>query len=236
MKTITLPVCNRASYLKEVIESIKQNNLTGYKLYIGAEPGYNDVIDLCKSIDFIEKTIVINDAKLGVRKNPYLTLKRAFDDGSVFNFHIEDDIVFSPDAVSLMNWYYDNFKNNPTAFGYYGLFNYNSNDSDESSLIKVNKFTGYGWGVFKENWDDLFNKWWFDDSLCLKKYKAYGWDWAVTTAMEEFGYFGLIPSYSRSNHIGRDGGVHCIASDYDKVFTKIKYNKTLRIDNFNIVE
>ena len=234
MKTITLPVCNRPDYLKRVVSTIRNNDLNEYKLFIGAEPVNEEVIEICKSIDFIETNLVINKTKLGVRKNPFKTLQRAFDSGSVFNIHLEDDVIISPDATLLANWYFSYFKNNP-CYMHYGFFNYESDDKFENKVTEINSFNGYGWCIFKSNWESLYLKEWFNDTLCSRMFGAYGWDHAMAAAYHVKGYKGIIPKYSRSQNIGREGGVYCSASFYDKTFSNIKHNNNLLINKYEII-
>ncbi|MDP8202782.1 MAG: hypothetical protein P9M11_11680 [Candidatus Tenebribacter burtonii] len=57
-----------------------------------------------------------------MRKNPFNLLNTAFNFGSEFNIHLEDDLLVSQDMINLANWYYDNFKSNPSEYSVYGFF------------------------------------------------------------------------------------------------------------------
>jgi hypothetical protein len=234
MKTITLPVWNRPTYLKRVIESLSKNNLTGYKLFLGVEPGNEQVIELCKSIDFIEKDIVINQFRQGVRRNPFETIKRAFLAGSEYNVHLEDDVVVSPDAFQLCNWYYKTFSKEPK-YMHYGLFHYEGDETHPDKIIEIDMFNGYGWSLFKHNWESLYRDEWFNDKLCLKMFNAHGWDWAISAAYKTYGYKAIVPHYSRSQNIGREGGVFCTSEFYDKTFPQVKYNLTFDISEYSML-
>ena len=119
MKVITLPVATRPHYLKQMLNSLRDNNLDGWTLYVNAEPN-QEVIDVIKAIDFIEVSLVINTERLGVRKNPFNVLNRAFENGAEFVLHLEDDLILSPDAVDLANWYYDEYSDNPMDYLFSG--------------------------------------------------------------------------------------------------------------------
>lgn len=233
MKTISITGYNRPQYLREVLDAIKVNDVSGYHLVCSLEPGCKAVVDMCNSIDFIDKTIIVNEKKLGVRQNPYNAINYAFNVlGSEFNIIQEDDVTLSPDFFDLANWYYDNFKNNPTKYMSYGMFNYDSSPQFPNELIEINSFTGLGWCCFKENWDICYNKWWFNDEITKRNSMGSGWDWASTAAFKEFGYKGLIPKYARSNHIGRLSGTHCLPTFHDQKFVNLDYNKTLKIKEY----
>ncbi len=232
MKTITLPVANRPQYLKELLDSLRRNNLDEFKLFCGIEPKNDEVLNLCKNIDFVDKTIIINKKKLGVRKNPYNIIQTAFNTGSQFNIHLEDDLIVSPDMINLANWYYDTFQLNSTLYTVYGLFAYDSNPGKPDQIIEISRFDGYGWCCFKQNWNQLFKKYWFNDSLGKKYYKKKGWDWAIQGAFKEFELKALKPILSRTNNIGREGGTFSTPLSHDKTFANLQYNTDKIIKNF----
>ena len=106
MKTLTLTVNNRPGYLRQLLDSLRRNNVDGYDLlYCAVEPGCPEVLDVCKAIDFIPTHVHLNAERLGVRENPYQALRAVFDMGSDFNVYLEDDLLVSPDALDLANWY-----------------------------------------------------------------------------------------------------------------------------------
>ena len=52
----------------------------------------------------------------GAKDNMFNVLNSAFEAGSTFNLHLEDDFLLAPDTVDLANWYYENFKSKPTTY------------------------------------------------------------------------------------------------------------------------
>lgn len=233
MKTITVPVGNRTQYFREFLESLNKNDLNGYVIYFGFEPDAQ-VIDLCNHLP-IKAEIILNESKLGVRKNPFSVIKRAFDDGSEFNVHLEDDIKLSPDAMHLSNWYYEKFKIS-SEYSAYSFFNPKSSYTDYTKLeIVEGRFFGLGWCCFKRDWVDIFEKYWFDEKISTKYFgKNKGWDWAISGAFRKFGKKQLLPTLSISIHIGREGGTHCTPKYHDKIFSNFAWNEDKIIKDFDI--
>lgn len=240
MKIITLPVATRPHYLKQMLNTLKQNNLDGWKLYVNAEPN-KDVIDVINEIDFIETSLIVNSERLGVRHNPFNVLDRAFEDGAEFVFHIEDDLILSPDALDLANWYYDTFKDNPTTHINYGMFTYESDpDRPEDINVIVDKFVGLGWCTFSDNWYNYFQPNWFNDEINKVVWgpNTWGWDWSIAAIAKTQHLTSLQPLCGRSNHIGRSGGTYCAPAFHDQTFPQIVINNELKEDlnDYRIVE
>jgi len=236
MKTITLPVATRPHYLRQMLDTLKENNLEGYKLYVNAEPN-QAVIDVIRSVDFIPTTVIVNRDRLGVRQNPYNCIQRAFDDGSTFNVHLEDDIILSPDTLQLASWYYKEYKDKPLTHLNYGMFNYKSNP-DEPDKIQVieGKFIGLGWCTFKECWNKWYKPYWFDDKINAEVWspQTVGWDWSIAAIAKTDNLTSLQPLTSRTNHIGRVGGTYCGADFHDKTFPQIIINDE-EVDTFEVI-
>lgn len=224
MKIITLPVATRPYYLKQLLNTLKDNNLEGWKLYINSEP-YEEVIKVVRSINFIETNILINKTYLGVRQNPFNVIDRAFDAGAEYVVHLEDDLIISPDLLDLAMWYYESFKDNPTKYLNYGFFNYDSDTDLPDDIIEVtDKFTGLGWSTFKECWYKWFYPNWFNDQINRQVWgpQTVGWDWSMASIAKTEYLKSLQPLCSRSNHIGRLGGTYCAAKFHDDTFPQIQ--------------
>jgi hypothetical protein len=166
-------------------------------------------------------------------------LDYAFSNGSTFNVHLEDDFILSPDTLDLANWYYENFKDKPMDYMCYGLFNWGSAGDDYVGVVEAPAFHGLGWCAFKENWDACYARSWYDDTLARKYSTAYGWDWAVEGYFKEYKCKALIPSISRTYHIGRLDGTCCTVEFFDKTYVNLVWNQNERVKEFtlrNVVE
>lgn len=232
-KTITVPVYDRPCYLRRFLETLAENDLTGWTLYINVEPGDSLVADMIGRIDFMPTQIQWNTKRLGPRMNPYDCIERAFADGSTFNVHFDSDLVVSPDAVALMNFYQRTFRGAPWSFGSYGLFHYGSDPTRPMELLVVPKhFTGLGWGIFPEQWA-VYSKIWNDDTLARKHFlpQTEGWDWVLSGYAKEHDHDGIVPAYSRTNHIGRVG-TYCNEDWQAKAFDNLQWNEREVHDTF----
>ena len=236
MKTITFPVGYRPNYLIEFLDCLKQHDLSDYTIICSAE-NCQPCIDILNSCE-IPMTILHNKDSLnaksitGVRTNPYNALKHAFDIGSDFNVHLEDDLILAPDVFNLSDWYYNTYKDAPLSYMSYGLFNHDSCCDRLDVLEVIHSFEGLGWCIFKENWEACFDRYWFDDELGFRHLKSTGWDWAISGAYAEFGYHAIRPVTARTNHNGRDDGTHCTTVFHDSKFIPLNWNTSNVITEF----
>lgn len=232
MKTMTLTVHKRPEYLAKVLDSLKANsNLQDYKLFLGIEPGDDTVVDICKSIDFMDVDFHLNVVKLGVRNNPYMTLTRAFNAGSDFNVYLESDVVVSPDMTKLTDWY---LKQDHTDIMSLNLW-YSNNEQffkesqfeGESDIVKSKNFNALGLAITKTQWEQyLKNTWMLHKS---------GWDHSFIEKLKNEKLYTLTPKLSRSHHIGRDGGVHYRAQLHDHLYVNNIWNQTDKVFEYKII-
>jgi len=238
MKTITFPVGYRPTYLKQFLESLSSQDIGDYKIICSAEKSA-ECIDILKNCG-LPMTILIKSNSSGVRShsgardNMYNVLNYAFENGSDFNVHLEDDFLLSPDAINLANWYYENYKNDPYTYTSYGLFNWGSTGNDFNGLVTATTFHGLGWCAFKENWTECYGKYWYDDKLARKHANAYGWDWAIEAFFKEFKRKSILPVISRTNHIGRIDGTCCTVDYFDKTYPSLLWNETEKIIEYEL--
>ena len=236
MKTITFPVGYRPTYLKQFLDSLASQDLSDYKIICSAEnhPGCIQILEEHPlPITILRKNNSSGSrSHAGARNNMYNVLNHAFNSGSDFDVHLEDDFLLSPDAINLASWYYENFKDNPLAYMAYGLFNWASGGKDFSGLTTAPAFHGLGWCAFKENWEECYGKYWYDDTLARKYANAYGWDWAVQGAFKEFKYKTILPLISRTKHVGRLDGTCCTVDFFDEIYPHLKWNETEKIKDF----
>jgi hypothetical protein len=177
-----------------------------------------------------------NVSRLGVRANPYNLLRTIFDSGVDNVLYAEDDLVLSPDATALSNWYFSTFPQG--SYLALGLFNYSSDDKQRhgapTAIYSSKKFSALGLALDRSAWEQWFKPYWFNDDL-WKLYGEYhvGWDWSITGLLRHVpGLRTLIPALSRSNHIGREGGVHCTPDYHDQTFPRVVWNQDSTLTNY----
>lgn len=238
MKTITFPVGYRPNYLIQFLDSLSSQDLSGYEIFCSAE-NHPECIEILKRCVLPLNILYKQNSSgakshSGARDNMYNVLSHVFKCGTEFNVHLEDDFLLSPDAINLVNWYYETFKNDPLAYLVYGLFNHESCSDDYEGLEVISVFEGLGWCIFKQAWELCIDKFFFDDSLAKKHFKTYGWDWALMGAFKEYGYKALRPFVARTNHNGRIDGTCCTVDHHDKHYAFLQWNKTKKIKEFLI--
>jgi len=199
VKTISLATNNRPEILCKCLDSLKNQmaDLSEYKLYINSEPGCSEVIDIVKDIDFIETDIVLNKVKLGINANTYAPIKRAFEDGADFNLYWEDDIILSPDALNLFEWYTKLDLKDIASLCLCNLWD-KSETLDENKIYKTRKLAGWGFVVSRHQFEKYFEPAWFPETGC--------WDISSARHIRTFGgVHNIVPQLSRSTNIGKFG-------------------------------
>src|SRR3990172_11697810 len=211
----------RPEYLTEVLTSLKETSPSDFTLFIGAEPVSADVIKICKSIDFLPTILTINSKVLGVRENPFQTMKRAFDAGFDFVWKLEDDVVLSPDAAALV----DAFAKFDRRDEYLCLNLYNpSSWGDEETVYASKGFNALSLAITRSRWDKFFIPNYHSDKR--------GWDWSMIGLLQRTHLTNLTPALSRSHHIGRAGGTHYRPDQHDHMYVNNPWKQDKSISEF----
>ena len=231
MKTISMTAYNRPDYLKATLEDLSKCKPYDWHYFVCVDPSdkLKDIVNvLYEDYGFASTNITINSTRKNHRLNQFSAVNTAFEAGSSFNCHMDDDLFISLDALKLAEYYLRTFKDAPETFNSYGLFNYDSNPAEPTKLLtRSQTFTGLGWCAFKENFEKVFKPNWFYDDLAIKYFGSYGWDWAVAAHCKKHNLSEIFPAYSRTNHRGRDMGTCCSHEWHDKAFANLKWNTTV---------
>jgi len=227
-KTITLTCKNRPDYTQKVINSLKEQNkkLDDWKLYINIDPGCKEVLDICKKIDFIETDIKIfksdePNIRKRIDKNTYDVMERTFSDGSDFNLYLEDDVIMSPDALNLMDWYTKQDLTDIASLSLCNLWD-RIDMPDENLVYRVRCMSGWGFVISKLQFERYFKPAWL---------KKPSWDKAIANYIRTFEkVYNLVPQLSRTSNIGEKGTDN--GNCYRLFMIGHKYNK-IRDKKFN---
>lgn len=209
MKSLALPSYNRPEYFIQTLESLKECH--DYHLFICFD--YSDKTEELRAIaesfshKFAQIHIAVNNPRVGMVQNAYDNIEWTFRMGSEFVCCIEDDLYLSPDFLLLMDWYIETFKDNSLQYGAYGAQGGNVQDATPDGLLLADYFTGNGWGVFKENWEEYFVPYWFKTDLGIKHFGpgGVGNDWNISGLFREKGLKMPFPELARSKHMGKTG-------------------------------
>ena len=229
MKTITITAWRRPEYLRRSLESLRLNRPGGFDwiLNCALEPGCPETVNVCSTFDWPSVVIEVNRTRLGVRRNPYEALRRAFGRGSDMNLYLEEDVILSPDVIRMAEWFWQQTRPVPDRWLSLNLLRYDSDPSDPTGLTESKAFNALGFVLTRESWERWFEPAWNDDDLAREVHgpQVSGWDWAVTALLAKHPGLGtLTPALSRSNHIGREGGIHASPEFHDKAFGNLVLN------------
>lgn len=207
MKTITLPVYRRPDRLRKVLETLRACRPEGYTLYVQAEPGHPEVVELVQEIDFLPVRLEVNRSRLGLNANIFKVLSRAMGDGSEFNVALEDDIVLAPDAFRMAEW----FRSMPDRglYASLGFFAYGSDPSLPHLIRETQDFRSWGYCFTRESWEKHFIPGFkFRHPLDPEVKHQDMWDFWIQAYFLLHEVRTLHPALSRSNHLGLDDGTN----------------------------
>lgn len=211
MKTITLTTWNRPGYTALALDALRRNDVSGYTLFVNAEPGCARTVDQIRRIDFIPVSLHINEQPLGVDWNNRAVYDRAFSAGSRFNVAIEDDVLLSPDALDLANWFYET----PACRRYavLNLFTHSREARFHEYVVEDTTFSPWGFCLTHEEYQFTIRPQWMCDPR--------GWDWSICQIFRDGNRSTLTPALSRARNIGRLGGTHFTPEYHDECFAGI---------------
>jgi len=214
MKTATLTVTDRPHYLREVLDSCKRIDWSGFRLYIGLEPMCDECASMCEAIDFVETEIIHNETCLGINDNPFGLLERAFGDGSEYNVYLEDDVIVSPDILDMTDWY---LRQDLSNVMHLQFFQSSSSPSFPESMILHNLFLCWGFVCTAEQWQKHIKKAWRMNP------QARTWDVSVLQYMQAQQLDGYVPMLSRSRNIGTVGTNAAASAELTRLSTLPHY-------------
>lgn len=229
-KTMTITGNNRPFYLREMLSSLRRNDVRGYVAHFFLEPGCPENVRVAEEASsWLDLRIHVNSRRLGVRCNPYNALETVFQD-SEFNVYLEDDIVLSPDTFDLCNFYLASAECAGTmSLQLFNHYSYPGNKLgywdgkppvDDLCLGRYGYFPHFcalGFAATRESWRRHFRmQWW----------QTTGWDCGIEHYLREHRVgrktWLAQPLVSRSNHIGRAKGTHCGSAFHDRAFAHIQ--------------
>ena len=213
MKAISIPVYTRLTYLRKTLASVVAAGADGYKVFIAVDPSSKRfAIDrlLKRYGRLLDLHVVRHETRLGLVKNLHFAMSLPFEHGADFTVQLEQDVIISPDALRMAEWYAQ--RDTPDSELCLNLFNdYRDErvaDTPPYELRVADRFTSWGLVVKRSQWERYFDKRWFDEETRAKHFPgSVGWDWNIQAAYRDLGLSSLMPELSRSKHIGL-GGEH----------------------------
>ncbi len=220
-KTITITAMNRPELFRGTLKSLQKNNISGWHILIGIEPG------LCaaelKAICLEELArqsfeVIINPAVLGLRLNPHRLMETAFAQGSELNLYIEEDFLLAPDAACLALWYHQHHKPEFLCLnllsGPCGTAGLLSDARYPNGVIKSKTFNSIGFAVRKQEWVNAISPAWLAEDTQPEEIGGFfanwrtrwGWDYSVYGLLAATpNLFSVQPILARATHTGAEG-------------------------------
>lgn len=230
---ILITVYNRVNHFKKCIESLKKCHLsTQSHLFIAIDAPFqnsdikanNQIIEYSKSIlEFKEITLFIRKKNLGTRKNIDLARNDIFQqyDRLIFS---EDDNIFSPNFLILMNRSLDIYEKRDDIFSISG-YQYPIRIPKQYvyDVYLWQGLSAWGFGIWKKKWEKMdFTiqkvNYWLKDKNHLKK---------LDKVSQHYRY--ALNTMQKKNRINGDGFIsnYLIENNMYSVFP----TKTLVINN-----
>tara|TARA_Y100000389_G_scaffold201606_1_gene244742 strand:+ start:2177 stop:3061 length:885 start_codon:yes stop_codon:yes gene_type:complete len=250
-------VCyNRIKLLKQLIISLKKNNLTKKTtiyFFVDLCPNKNThkkIIDLLNNVNFFyKKKIIIRKKKLGLKTNVLKAINY------VFKFHkklivLEDDLVLTKNTLEYFNKTLNKFEYTNKIYSISGFAFMDKNDDkifNKNNLLLSKRPCSWGWATWKHKWNSLekinlkkinfINSTYGNDLILMNLKKrnnnldSWAYDWTLKHILNN--KFCIYPRYSFVKNNGFD-------NFSTNNFFKLNRNKSSlvykKFDNLNVVE
>jgi len=221
MKTISVIGYNRPEYLTRTLTALSQcRGIEDYEIIVSVDDAANQMDTLVTAHSFAAASW--HDrfhvwahpfGKLGVNRHPRDVYDHLFSWFQTdFTVVFEDDIVPSPDALELCDWFY----NLPTRDEYACLLLHGAT-KDQSNPLRVdefNRFCPWGWAFTRAAWENIFRPEW--NAKPETPSGGTGWDWSCGLTIQRHALKVLVPVLSRTLNIGREGGTYESPDNWDE--------------------
>lgn len=218
-KAIVLTVTDRPDYLQLMLLNLEialdYVDMSDYVLYVNAEPVFTREGNLARAmiadIDYIEVDWQLNKERLGLRKNTFDVIERAFADHEHV-LYLEDDIGVSPDVFALWDWYIEQDLEN---VGIMSLFNMWGN-GNPALVLRTRSMTCWGFFITKAQYEKYARPVWMDE--------PHMWDNNLAKHVRTFeNAYNLVPALSRTTNYG-EIGTHVTPEIYKRLTSGHRHN------------
>lgn len=223
MKTISISLFNRPDYTKQVLDALEKcTGVEEYKIFIKCEklshPKVEETIKVAQEFNHKNKSVIINERRLGCSLNIWSCLDTAFSETDTdFHIHFEDDTVPSKDCLKYFEWtsnYYRENKDIAVATCYSKISNVVVSDKLKNAAKKIRWFIPWGWGLWRDTWENVLKAELFH--RITKSTKYLSWDGHTNNILKDNNLLMALPILSRSQNIGALNGVHCPGKEFHK--------------------
>lgn len=241
-KTVTVAAYNRPRLLGLLLESLKGQlqSLADYTLHIRIDAGgdhFEGVKRVASSVDFMGSKVSYPKSNEGINVNTYRLMAWAFEEEQAdWNIYLEDDLLLSPDAFNLVEWYISNSVElrggSIEDIGAYCLCRLRGSGDPENVYLS-RAFVGWGFLMDAHQWRTYAKPAW-RNAQALWGYPRM-WDNSVADYIRTCGagVHNVFPELSRITNTGRVG-THFTARKYDALMQSHEYNQSHKIYNYRL--
>ncbi|MDL5154652.1 hypothetical protein [Actinomycetospora termitidis] len=214
---ITMTVSgDRPGYLAETLDSWSAvRGLSARPFRFIVEPGAE--LARCRTVieEFSRRRVAraveveVNAERRGVRANPHHALSTAFASGAGFVVLCEEDIVVGDDVLECL----DAVPDEPGVLAACAFSRRPAPQPPE--VLADTDFSAWVWGTWADRWTELLAPQWFEAARAPWDGAGAGWDFGVERIAAATGMRFVGPLASRSDNIGRDGGVHALPEEFE---------------------
>lgn len=197
MRAICIPAFNRPALLQSTLRGIERAGLNGWTVFVLVDGNGFEVSGFVAPVPIC---ILKNSYQMGCSWNSFLVCHWAFSKGAKSILFMDDDILLSPDALQLCDWYLS-IHRDPSDLGLC-LCRKETNDPSRPNSISVTDIYqghfGQGWCFTREMWlEFILRKWWAQGD------KAH--DWILCAEAQNHGKRVYRPRLARAKHDGAVG-------------------------------
>lgn len=207
MKAICICTTGRLDRVTDCLSSLRQNKLDGWTLYASMEPGHEQVHSYVRGVNFMPVVSWVNGRRLGPELNTFTAQWSAIDEEAEALVYFDDDMVLSPDAIQLCDWYLSQpALLDPAHTAGLGLCMRYPSDPLRPNSVSPNDtwqgMVGQGYCFTRAQWFSFVkrNFWVYHDF-----FGGDGYDWALGHMAVHLNKTILRPRLSRSRHTGKVG-------------------------------
>lgn len=203
MKAICVTTSGRTDRMTACMKSIESNpGFRDWHLYISREPAAG-----IKYVPPMPVKVCVAAFQYGPTLNTFMAYQAAFHDKAEAVLYLDDDMIVSPDALQLCDWYLDTYAHEPIGLpedvGLCLCREDETNDPSKPEVVSQKDtwmgLVGQGYFVTGSQWHNFVKRrFWTHEP----HYGGDDYDWALGHSAVDLGKRVLRPRLSRSQHTG----------------------------------
>ena len=224
MRTITIAAHNRPGCLTRLLNSLRGQllPLDDWQVFIRIDEGgdqFEQVKEVAATVDFAPFRVFWPGANAGINRNTFWLMHHVFIDlDAEYNVYLEDDLLLSPDAFNLVEWYIEHAEElgrDADDVGAYCLCRLHGG-GDPAEVYLSRALVGWGFLMNRHQWDRFGRVAWCGAEKLWGK--SMMWDNSLANYIRTCGdrVYNAFPALSRVTNTGRLGE-HFTPVTYDKL-------------------